>query len=56
MKEKDKHVVITGVICITLLELLALSLGFNGFLLRAVLVAIAAAIGITIPTPKIMKK
>lgn len=55
MKNIDKHIVITGLICITILELIALSLGFNGFLLRTVLVVIAAAIGITIPTPKILK-
>ena len=55
MKNVDKHIVITGLICITILELIALSLGFNGYLLRVVLVVIAAAIGITIPTPKILK-
>jgi len=55
MKKQDKHVIITGVLCITILELVAMYLGFNGFLLRTVMVVIAAAIGITIPTPKLLK-
>jgi len=55
MKDKDKHIVITGVLCITILELVAMCFGFNGYLLRIVMVVIAAAIGITIPTPKILK-
>jgi len=55
MIQKHKHIVITGVLCITLLEIFAMCLGFNGFLLRTVMVVIAAAIGITIPTPKALK-
>jgi len=55
VKDKDKHIVITGVLCLTLLELAAMIMGFNGYLLRIIMVVIAAAIGITIPTPKILK-
>ena len=56
MKTVDKHVIITGVICLTFLEIMAMALGFNGVLLRTVMIVIAAAIGITLPTPKLIKK
>ena len=47
-----KEIVITGLVCITLLEMLALFLGHNGTMLKTVLVVIALGIGFTIPTPK----
>ena len=49
----DYRIVVTGLVCITALELYALNQGMNGTLLKTVLVAIALAIGITIPTPKL---
>ena len=48
----DKSIVMTGIICITLIELAAISKGINGVLLTSVIALIAAAIGIAIPTPK----
>jgi len=54
MKTIDKNVIITGILCLTLLEIVAILMGFNGILLRTVMVVIAAAIGITLPTPKII--
>ena len=48
----DWRIVVTGLVCITALEMLALSMGINGTLLKTVLVVIALVIGITIPTPK----
>lgn len=48
-------ILITGLICITLLEILALYKGFNGTLLTLVIAIIAAAIGVTVPTPKGLK-
>ena len=53
MKKKiiDWRIVVTGLACITVLECYAMSLGFNGTMLKTVLIAIALAIGITIPNP-----
>ena len=57
MKQKiDFRVVCVGLVCLTALELYALSQGINGTLLKLVLIAIAATIGIAIPTPQILKK
>ena len=51
-KEKiDWRIVCTGLVCITILETYALSLGYNGTGLKTVLIAIAIAIGVTIPNP-----
>lgn len=50
-----KSDVITGIICLTVLELFAMYMGINGGMLRIVVIIIAIAIGVTIPTPKFMK-
>ena len=57
-KEKiDGGILCIGIICLTVLEIFALLRGFNGTLLKLVIVIIALAIGITIPSPfKILKK
>jgi len=56
MKQKiDWRIVVTGLACLTLLECFALNMGINGTILKTVLIVIALAIGITIPTPKILK-
>jgi len=49
----DWRIICTGLVCITGLEIFAILQGINGTLLKMVLVAIAMAIGVTIPTPKI---
>ena len=49
-KKVDWKVLCVGLVCLTALEICALLLGYNGTLLKAVLVAIALTIGITIPT------
>ncbi len=49
----NKEIVITGLLCLTVLEIVALCNGIDGTLFSFVLVIIAGAIGITIPTPKI---
>ncbi len=49
-------VIITGLICITLLEAWAIYNGINGTILTIVIAIIAGAIGVTIPTPKIFKE
>ena len=49
-KQVDWKIVCTGLLCVTAIELYALNLGFNGTLLKGVLMFIALAIGITIPS------
>ncbi len=51
----DWRVVCVGLICITVLEIVALLNGINGGVLGIVLMIIAAAIGIVIPKDKIIK-
>ena len=50
-----KWVIITGIFCVTLLELAWMYLGHNGASLMLCIGIIAAAIGITIPTPKALQ-
>ena len=50
-KQVDWRIVCTGLLCLTAVELAALSLGFNGTLLKGFLVIVALAIGVTIPNP-----
>jgi uncharacterized membrane protein YbhN (UPF0104 family) len=45
-------IVITAIICISILELIALSQGINGTILTMVIAAIAGLAGLVIPTPK----
>ena len=47
-------IVCTGIIGLTAVELYALSLGYNGTLLKLFIVVIAAAIGASIPLDKIL--
>jgi len=49
----DWRIVCTGLVCITGLEIFALSQGINGTLLKMVLIAIALVVGVTFPTPNI---
>lgn len=50
----DWKIVCTGLICLTLLEIFALSRGMNGTGLKIVLIVMAGAIGITIPMDAII--
>jgi len=43
------------IICITILELVALNLGYNGTLLKIVLIILAGLGGLVIPTPRSLK-
>jgi len=52
-KALDWRIVCTGLICITALEGFAIANGHNGTLLRLILVVMAAAIGIVLPTPNL---
>ena len=51
----DKSIVITGIICITLLEVFALYMGIDGIVLTAVIAILAAAIGVAVPKEKFIK-
>ena len=52
MKRKiDKSVIMTGIICLSLIEVTALYHGINGVLLSSVIGIIALAIGVAIPNP-----
>jgi len=55
MKQIDWRIVCTGLLCLTVLETYALSMGINGTLLKVVLIAIASVIGIAIPLDKFIK-
>jgi len=54
-KKIKSSVIITGLICLTLLEALALYSGIDGVLLTIVVAVIAATIGSTIPLDKVIK-
>lgn len=51
-KEKiDWRIVCVALVCLTILECLALYLGYNGLLFTLVVGIIATAIGVVIPNP-----
>ena len=54
-KKIDWRIVCTGLICLTVLELYALSQGINGAWLRIITIAIASVIGIAVPLDKFIK-
>ena len=51
-KEKvNWRIVVAGLFCLTAVEMLALTLGYNGTMLKAFIAIVALAIGVTIPNP-----
>ncbi len=55
-KEKMKTgIVITAIVCLTLLELAALYQGINGSLFTIIIAVVAGLAGLVLPTPKILK-
>ena len=54
MNEKTS-IIITGMICISLLETIALLKGINGVLLTSVIAVLAGLVGWTQKTPKILE-
>jgi len=48
-KKVDWRIVVTGLVCLTVLECFAMSQGINGWLLRLIIIAITTTIGVTIP-------
>ena len=53
-QKTNPYILIVGILCITIIELCALWKGMDGLLLTTVIAIIAAAVGISIPTPKIL--
>ena len=53
--ETRSNPLVIGILCLTLIEVIALLKGVNGFILTIVVGAIAAAIGVTVPKPKWIK-
>lgn len=51
----DWKIIVCGIVCLTILEIAALMNGINGTLFTIIVAVIAAAIGVTIPTPKFIK-
>lgn len=51
----DWKIVVSGIICLTVLEIVALMNGINGTLFSLVVVIIGVAIGVTIPSDKFIK-
>ena len=50
------RVILFGIACLTILEIVALLQGINGTMLMIVIAVIAGAIGVVIPTPKWVKQ
>ncbi len=55
MENKKKSIVISAIVCLTLLELAALYKGINGSLFTIIVAVIAGLAGWVMPTPKILK-
>ena len=55
METKKKGIVITAIVCLTVLELMALYKGINGSLFTIIVAVVAGLAGLVIPTPKILK-
>ena len=51
----NTKVLMTAIICITIIEIFALMNGIDGALLTIVIAVIAAIVGVVIPTPKFLK-
>ena len=53
LKQKvDWRIICTGLVCLTILEGYALALGYNGTLLKGVLIIMALVMGLTLPQLK----
>ena len=50
------NIIITTIICVTVLEVIALFLGFNGQGLRIVIGALLLLAGVASPTPTFLKE
>lgn len=51
----DWRIIVAGIVCLTVLEIVALLMGINGTLYGIIIIIIAGAIGVSIPRPEILK-
>jgi len=52
-KSIDWRIIVTGIFCLTLIEIVAMCFGINGTLRTTIVGAILLAIGIIIPRPNL---
>ena len=52
----NQTIILTGIVCITIIEIVALLKGFNGIMLTAAIGIIAGAIGVIAPQPKMFRQ
>jgi len=55
MKQIDKKIVITAIICLSVLEIFAMYFGINGTMRAIIFTMIGGLAGLSLPTPKILK-
>ena len=55
-QKTDWRIICVGMVCLTAAEIFALSQGINGTIFAIFVAVIAGTIGVTIPTPNILKK
>lgn len=53
---KNKRIIMLAIICLTIIELTALALGFNGQILRWTTILISGLAGLILPTPNILRR
>ena len=56
MKPVDSEIVIMAILCLTLLEIFAMFFGINGTMRTIIFTMIGTLAGISLPTPKFIKK
>ena len=54
MENINQYTIITAIICLSVIELVAMYLGYNGTIRMIIVAAIATMVGVKIPTPKIL--
>lgn len=52
-KKVDWRVIVGGMVCLTIVEVYAMSQGINGLMFAAFAAIIGGAIGVVIPTPSL---
>ncbi len=52
---KDKHIIITAIICLTILQICAMYYGINGTVRTIIFTMIGLLAGLSLPQLKIMK-
>ena len=55
-REKNIPVVLAAILCLTLLDIVALYNGIDGVLMSTIVAIIAALAGLAVPTPELLKK